>query len=290
MTSQGSSRENPEDKRERLEAELLSRAISDSIEVQSVYDNKRRFSTFEQFLKCNEQNKVSNFWDVLRRENCVIYINLITVNIVELAYSVVVTDNLLLSVHYKGTEVKSLGSKYKFPLEVSNINVVHDILELIEQMELAPFSNISSICDVIQSALLVLRDKLEEKDTLLQFMSSQVELVQQKKERFRYSSDTIIFSSLLYFLSPHAYKFIRHSGNIILPHPSTIRKVCSSYDISPHMEQNDNNFLGYIKDKVTTLKSQECSVVLMVDEVHIKQYIDYKGDNIVGMAFDNMVN
>lgn len=42
----------------------------------------------------------------------------------------------------------------------------------------------------------------------------------------------------------------------------------------------------YIKNKFKKLQSNDKNVTMMVDEIHIKPFWDYKGGNIVGSALD----
>ena len=98
----------------------------------------------------------------------------------------------------------------------------------------------------------------------------------------------LVFSSFLYTISPHAYRFIRASGNIVLPHPTTVHLVCSSYNFNPGEEQNDINFLKYIHYKAGHLQESDKRVNLMVDEIYVKPFCDYVGGSITGMAYDSM--
>ncbi|KAF8786361.1 hypothetical protein HNY73_008082 [Argiope bruennichi] len=63
--------------------------------------------------------------------------------------------------------------------------------------------------------------------------------------------------------APSAYKFLRQSGYLVLPHPNTINHLCSKYNE---------------KDKIVTL---------LLDEVHIKEYFEYKGGCVTGMPCDS---
>lgn len=75
-------------------------------------------------------------------------------------------------------------------------------------------------------------------------------------------------------------------GYLILPCYSTVRRLTIAQNLSPAREQLNNNFLSYIKNKFKFLSPNDLTVT-MVDEIHIKQYFDYKGGNIVGSAFDS---
>lgn len=85
-----------------------------------------------------------------------------------------------------------------------------------------------------------------------------------------------------------AYKFVRQSGELILPHPSTIQRITAKFNINPVDELKDDNFLAYAKQRVKTLEKHELHVSLMIDEIHLKEYLDYKGGNIVGFAHNNL--
>ena len=54
--------------------------------------------------------------------------------------------------------------------------------------------------------------------------------------------------------------------------------------MNPVVEQHKNNFLIYIKDKFKLLVQNDIIVSLLIDEIHLKPYFDYKGGNIVGLA------
>ena len=55
--------------------------------------------------------------------------------------------------------------------------------------------------------------------------------------------------------------------------------------MNPVIEQHDN-FLMYIKNKFKLLVQQDTIVSLLVDKIHQKPFIDYKGGNIVDLFDD----
>ncbi|KFM76813.1 Transposable element P transposase, partial [Stegodyphus mimosarum] len=97
---------------------------------------------------------------------------------------------------------------------------------------------------------------------------------------------------MFYLLSPQAYKFVRQSGNLILPHPSTIHKISSKLNVNPQKEADDMLFLAYAKQKACYLKEHELYVSLMMDEIHIRPFLDYKSGDIVGIGqeVDNLAS
>ena len=71
----------------------------------------------------------------------------------------------------------------------------------------------------------------------------------------------MIFSRLLFSISPHAYKFLRSSGNNTLPHFDTIHRLYSKFPFSPLQEQHEENFLYYAKQKFSQTEKQERIVI-----------------------------
>ena len=55
--------------------------------------------------------------------------------------------------------------------------------------------------------------------------------------------------------------------------------------MNPLIEQHDNNFLMYIKNKFQLLVQKDTTVSFLVDEIHLKPYFDYEGRNIVGLSY-----
>ena len=56
--------------------------------------------------------------------------------------------------------------------------------------------------------------------------------------------------------------------------------------MSPSVEQIVKAFMFCIKQKSRDLSSSECTVMLLVDEIHLKSFFDYKLGNIVGNSFN----
>ena len=82
-------------------------------------------------------------------------------------------------------------------------------------------------------------------------------IVESSKARFKYSWEMVLFCGLLYSISPHAYRFLRSSGNLFLPCTSTIQRVCNNYFTGARMEQNEHHFLKYISSRFSTLDDED---------------------------------
>ncbi|KAG8176743.1 hypothetical protein JTE90_003374 [Oedothorax gibbosus] len=93
-------------------------------------------------------------------------------------------------------------------------------------------------------------------------------------------------ADLLKSVSPHCYKFLRNAQYFILPHPGTLRRICSDFSLNPGDELIDEGFLTYIKQKFSSLKEEEKIVTLMIDEIHLNSNFDYVGGKVTGMAYN----
>lgn len=77
---------------------------------------------------------------------------------------------------------------------------------------------------------------------------------------------------------------MRSSSKLKLPHPNTTRGVCAAYSISPSLEQQDELYLSYAKKMALALKDHEWTVTLMIDEIPLQLYFEYKGGFVPGAA------
>ena len=91
------------------------------------------------------------------------------------------------------------------------------------------------------------------------FVYEQLQLLTTKK---LYSYDYLIFRSIFHNLSPHAYRFLRNSGKIILPCYTTLRRITINSSMDPLNEHQEDTFLFYIKQKYKGLTSGDTTVSL----------------------------
>ena len=121
--------------------------------------------------------------------------------------------------------------------------------------------------------------------TVISFIIERLQLL--SKRSYVYSSEFLIFASIFQNLFPTGYRFLRSSGKFIFPCLTTIRKVTLYSSVSPSNEQSDDNFMFYIKNKYKALQSSDKTVCLLVNEIHLAPFFDYKGGNLVGAAYDS---
>ena len=96
----------------------------------------------------------------------------------------------------------------------------------------------------------------------IKFIYEQLNLMTQNK--LDYFIEMMIFPSLLYNCSPKEYRLLRDSKNIILPSYSTTTRLTLSTYMNPLIEQHDNNFLMYIRNKFKLLVQNDTTVFLLV--------------------------
>ncbi|KAL1475028.1 hypothetical protein MTO96_037586 [Rhipicephalus appendiculatus] len=152
-----------------------------------------------------------------------------------------------------------------------------ELLEGVEEFDSAQRSSSeNSTTDIFETVASLLSElsRAQENDNTptIQLLAEQVKLMSTKKERRRYSVEFMVYCCILFTISPHAYKYMRSHGSIIMPHPRTIRSICSSFGMNPQLEHQDNTFLRYMAKKISELNEQQRYVTLMVDEIHLKPF------------------
>lgn len=283
------SREAPNEKRTRREAAALQDAISKSIETHQAEEDKNKIDDFQALLQCLPSVKVSKFWTVFSQHDYILFLSLTVDGAPEIRKSVKVTEDLSLKLYFQDVEVTKLDGMI-IPKSVNDVRCLTRLLDAVESFDkhLAFRKPEDKAGGILKLVLSLLEDATnldnpdEERQDALTFLKEQVFLLLSKSPR--YSSELLVFSSLLFTISPHAYRYLRNNGGLTLPHESTIRRVCNSHVVNPAAEQQDASFLLYAKKLVGAMKDHEKSVVLMMDEIHLQAYFDYKGGTIVGTA------
>lgn len=117
---------------------------------------------------------------------------------------------------------------------------------------------------------------------LVKFLKQQFHLLLCNVSTFPVS--LLVFSSIVFTISPHACRFIRSTSKVKSSHPDTIQYICASNDMNPSLEQQDVSFLSYAKRLPSTIKEHERNVTIMIDEIHFQAYLEYKGRFLTGAA------
>ncbi|XP_042909025.1 uncharacterized protein [Parasteatoda tepidariorum] len=284
MTKDLPLRESREDKLRNLEEKNFNLAIKESLQASEEYEKNHYFNNYEEFKRILRDNMDSSWscQDFISKTCFFSFCFEPQPNIIK---SVVVNENLSVECFFKNVKLSSIGN-FSMPYTLTSINDLQQILDLFKNTNYIHSSK--DIIDSVKILLTKLKPLLPaDKNSVIEFLSEEISLLTVDKNVLRYSSNFLIFCSLVYSISPHCYKFIRNSNNLILPHPSTIERLCSSFSMNPKDEQFDENFLLYAKQKIQYLNEHQKIVSLMMDEIHLKQYYDYKAGNIVGKSVNN---
>ncbi len=266
---------------------FLAKGLAESIDTLKKYEDSRKVTSIIDIEKCVENFGVSKFWMLYKQNSeSLFFFHIESEPEPFIQYSVKISNNMDLTVSAEKNPILNLMNQ-TFPKKITHFNDIIQTLDSIEN-NLKPNEDNNQIKFVIDLIVNLLESiKNSENENVLNFIQQQLGFLLSSSNHFRYSTHFLIFSCILKTISPHAYNFIRQSGNITLPHPDTLRRICNNLDVSPQLELNDENFLMYITSRVKFLEEHEKTVILLIDEIHIKPFFDYKGGSIVGAAFNS---
>ena len=78
----------------------------------------------------------------------------------------------------------------------------------------------------------------------------------------------LLYACSFYYRSPGRYNYIRECGDLELPHPNHICKLCLSSEIDiPGIK---DSHVSYLKERLTGLKEEEKLVSILLDEIQVK--------------------
>lgn len=289
-----------------IEKQNLCKALEKSKQEYLLYQKATCYKNYDEFLSVlNSLHLTEQWFKILDKDRVSLFKIKYTPGPV-ITYSVVISKNLKVETYLYGTEVTILENKIKTPFTTNNLQELKDLLEKIDSCEsgnscTAPVDHIANddmgknkllkqtddrLKEILSHILGIMEPFIKDGYTGLQFIFEQLKLYTSCKERYRYSADTMILSSIVYSISPHAYRFLRHSDFLVLPHPESIKAVCNKLLTDPTSEDRQL-LLTYAKNIYKYLDDHEKNVILLMDEIHIQPYLDYKGGNIVGTAYNN---
>lgn len=286
MSKTTARREDPESRRARKENVQLALALEESVET-SCEDHRRDTVQDINELKTKLNSKTWHpDWSIVQKEKVLFFIIITVEPQPRMRCCVKINEELNLSVFFDDVELKSVSGT-RLPVVVAGVNQVENIIQNIHCAFVEHLSGKQSVDNSLAAVEKVINhfgEMFPERHSALAFLKEQMVLTS-KVSVTCYSWETIVFCSLVYSISPHAYKFIRSSGNLILPSPGTLRSVCSKLNTDPQREQNEN-FLNYVKRKFPFLAQKDKLVLLLMDEVYVKPQMDYKQGTVVGSAAD----
>ena len=288
LSSASHVRETPASKRARLEEKHIQIAMADSIAAHNQFKKDKSFKNIEELTSKKLDFLDTSYWTLVKREGYVHFCRILEPPEHRIFLSLIINADCSVRAYAKGVEVKRLGD-YKVPSHVNDTIELEQVLDKLKTVDLAlnskEFPNVILVLQLVISLLTNLLNEDSKYFSAITFICEQLHLMTLKRPD--YSSEFVIFSSLLYNCSPQGYRLLRDSSYVILPSFSTIKRVLVSKNFSPSIEQQDENFLAYIRQKFKSLSPSDKTVNLLLDEIHLKAYLDYKGGSIVGSAFDS---
>ncbi|KAF2885617.1 hypothetical protein ILUMI_20559 [Ignelater luminosus] len=284
-STSAASRESPEARRNRLENDFLRKTISESVESHAQYKNKVSVETFEDLKFKIDNFKVPDKWIIMKHEKRVNFLLICNPENPKLQCSVGINEDLSVFVFVENVKLTSTGN-LKLPEYINDMNVIDKLLSDINQ-EISERED-SGICiQVILSYCDRIQELLPDCKNNVEFIKEEVKLLPVHKSRLRYSWDLMLFCFLLHSISSHAYRFLRSSQKLKIPSTSTIGQVCGKFSCNPQLKQNPKDLLRYVSSKFSLLSAEDKLVILLMDEIHLKENLDYKSGNIVGNAFND---
>lgn len=285
-----SARESPEEKRARVDAEALQEAIRLSEQSHEAEEKKNAIATFEDLLTAVGDLSLTDFWTKVVTQQQVLFLNFSDQGAPVVHRAVTVASDLSLAVYVGEMRLQNLGSSV-LPMTISDLRVLHKVLCDVEDVTKDSTNNELQL-EILLKRVVALLEQLsssalphEWQVQVVKFVTQQLQVLLTKAST--YPADFLVFCSLVYTISPHAYRFIRSTAKLKLPHPQTIRRICASYRASPSREQQEDSFLSYARRLASTLKDHERFVTLMMDEIHLQASFQYKGGYVTGAATNN---
>lgn len=287
FSKESTSRESPDSKRKRFEAEALQAAIAESAETSLREEEADRIACIRD-LACHLRNRDSTFWHIIENKERLVIVHIVEDEAPWIKYSLVVKADMGTTFHFMKKPTTTLGRDLCVPATTESKRAVMEFLDGVQAWDSNTDSPSKEHTEDIIEAICFLLSALplgeEDNAGAIRFLTEQLRLLSKNKTRRRYSPEFTVFCCLLYTISPHAYKYMRSYGDITMPHPVTIRSICSSQGMNPQAEHKSSTFLGYMKTRISGLDERQRAVTVMVDEIHIKPFFDYKGGNITGIA------
>lgn len=98
----------------------------------------------------------------------------------------------------------------------------------------------------------------------------------------RYSPELLIWSCTMYYSFPAAYKFLRSTDSLILPHMSYLKKICCNSAVG--RSGINEAHMRYLSEKLKMLKEDDKLINILFDEIYVKPEVTYKSGKLEGMS------
>ena len=144
------------------------------------------------------------------------------------------------------------------------------------------FSRISFLSNKLEE--LSKQDGVSEDISLkLKFWTEQIRLSLVKKKARRYSPDTLAMATMWSTTSPALYKQLLQEDLIALPSQGYLKRLTQALNVSTGLSAET---ITYIQTRVKGLTEREKIMLLMMDEIHTAQRVEYAGGKVEGLKSD----
>lgn len=189
------------------------------------------------------------------------------------SYAVVVNSDLKLETFLYGQQISICANSFKTPTVLRNLEQISELVEVIDNEVNGDFNNGEISKGIFNHVTSVLGDVMGDDTDKIAIINEQLKLHTCPKVKYRYSSKIMVFSSIIFTISPQVYQFIRHSGFLILPHPYTVKSICNKF-LTNSREQK-HLVPTYVRNMLKSLSENERFVILLMNEIDVKPYLNY---------------
>lgn len=210
-------------------------------------ENYRRERDFHTLAELEEKLSIidSTYWSVIKNGDVINICHIINSPQPKVVVSLVMSSDCSVTVYVQDTKVSQLGD-YKIPSKVTNTNTLEEVLTNLRMCDIEQhipnsYPAITLIKLVISLLSIIVKNEAFNHVFTLRFVCEQLHLMTLKK--YEYSSEFLIFSSLLHNCSPQGYRLLRDRKFLIMPNYTTIRRIFLTRTFSPASEQHNSNFI-----------------------------------------------
>ncbi|KAG8180446.1 hypothetical protein JTE90_022792 [Oedothorax gibbosus] len=130
-------RTSPETKRKQKENLQLSAVLNESLQTAALFEQEA-FEDWDELNSCIKNLKVSSYWDIIKRDKCIIFLHISTDPSPVIEKSIVIDSSLKLTIHVEKLPLVKVGN-FSLPFVCNNICDIEDILTTLENC--VPFLN-----------------------------------------------------------------------------------------------------------------------------------------------------
>lgn len=199
FSKENTSREDPMEKKIRIENEHLQEAIEASMRSQEEDNKKFKFESYEDFVRCLSKNKLPNSWNLIQKEEKSVFVVLNDEEVSPyIKCSVIVDKNLEVTSFINCTPLKTYLNN-NFPITLQDIRVLNEILIYVLSISEGKTPNYSKqIVEVTKQFLETLKEYFPVNENVIDFLIHQISLLTVDKFSRRYAPDILITSSLFF--------------------------------------------------------------------------------------------